>query len=138
MAHGEDDMNLEAGSPPPNKPEGYDKLGRLMGTVPETAIFRRFASLTAEDLLYRQAELTELEKDLRECQVKDKKSGRQYHLNWDTLRRSGDCDDATGDAEDIDKGHQWELIEEIRPKLEEYRMWKLLGFFGLLHTRRAN
>jgi len=99
--------------------EGYDRLGTLMGMVPETTAFRRFGALSAEDLLYRQAELIELERNLREYQDEDKKSGHEdrtrYALHWDSLRRSGDDDAADGND-----GSQWETILEIREKLKEY------------------
>ncbi len=42
---------------------GYDLLGRLMGEVPETGIFRPFIALSSENLLYLQAELATLEVD---------------------------------------------------------------------------
>jgi hypothetical protein len=41
--------------------EGYPKLSRLMAFYPEVAIFRRFGALNAENLLYLQAELQDLE-----------------------------------------------------------------------------
>lgn len=50
----------------PNRAEGYDRLGLMMGMLPEMTAFRRFGALSAEDLLYRQAELMELERSLRE------------------------------------------------------------------------
>ncbi|KAK4040930.1 hypothetical protein C8A01DRAFT_15236 [Parachaetomium inaequale] len=83
------------------------------------AAFRRFGALSAEDLLYRQAELVELERNLREYQEEDKKSGHEdrerYGFNWDTLRRSADDDAADGND-----GSQWETVLEIREKLKEY------------------
>lgn len=100
--------------------EGYDRLGQLMGELPETTAFRRFGALSAEDLLYRQAELVELERSLRECQKEDKESGHEdrerYAFNWDKLQRSGD-DDAREGNDNI----QWDTILEIRQKLKEYR-----------------
>ncbi len=43
---------------------GYTALALLMGRVPEVAIFRRFSTLNARNLLYLQAELVQLEDDL--------------------------------------------------------------------------
>lgn len=104
----------------PNRAEGYDRLGLLMGMIPQMAAFRRFGALSAEDLLYRQAELVELERSLREYQKEDRLSGQEdrerYAFNWDTLRRSADDDAAVGND-----GSQWETILEIREKLKEYR-----------------
>jgi hypothetical protein len=103
-----------------NHAEGYDRLGLMMGMVPEMAILRRFGALSAEDLLFRQAELVELERSLREYQKEDKESSHEdrerYGFNWDTLRRSADEDAAPGND-----GSQWETILEIREKLKDYR-----------------
>lgn len=103
-----------------NPAGGYDRLGQLMGELPETTAFRRFGALSAEDLLYRQAELVELERSLREYQQEDKESGHEdrerYAFNWEKLRRGGD-----DDAPDGNDGIQWETILEIREKLKDYR-----------------
>ncbi|KAH6842898.1 hypothetical protein B0I37DRAFT_356920 [Chaetomium sp. MPI-CAGE-AT-0009] len=81
---------------------GYDRLGLVMGMVPEATAFRRFGALSAEDLLYRQAELMELERRLREYQKLDKESGHEgrecYALDWDRLSRS--VDDNAGEGND--------------------------------------
>jgi len=47
--------------------EGYAKLSSLMGTDPEFAIYRKFAALNAQNLLYYQAELMGLEAEKRAC-----------------------------------------------------------------------
>lgn len=120
---------LEAGNEVPSRTsdgfprqpaEGYDRLGRLMGRHPETTAFRRFGELAAEDLLYRQAELVELERSLREYQKADKESGNKtrqgYALSWNRIQASSE--------EDAQSGHnssQLETILEIREKLERYR-----------------
>lgn len=119
---------------PEKRAEGYDRLGLIMGMVPEMTILRRFGALSAEDLLYRQAELVELERSLREYQKEDKESDnddrQRYALNWDTLRRSADDDAAEGND-----GNQWETILEIREKLKDYRAFFFLsqiqGFLSL-------
>ncbi|AEO69895.1 uncharacterized protein THITE_2056878 [Thermothielavioides terrestris NRRL 8126] len=104
----------------PARAEGYDRLGRMMGMLPEMTAFRRFGALSAEDLLYRQAELVELERSLREYQQDDKGSGHpdreHYARNWDKLQRSGDSD-----VDEGNDGLQWETILEIRQKLKEYQ-----------------
>ncbi len=98
--------------------EGYDRLGRFMGEQPENAIFRRFGALAAEDLLYRQAELAELENDLRSYQEADKRSGERdrqhYAVAWKLLR-----DSANG--KDGNDPRQWTTMLEIRAKLHDYR-----------------
>ncbi|KAJ9665654.1 hypothetical protein H2201_004138 [Coniosporium apollinis] len=93
---------------------GYPKLGRQMGLMPETAIFRRFGALNAENLLYLQAELIHLEKKLREQQLADSRDGdevkRKYAVNWYWLSESTDDGD----------GKQWDIVLKIRAKLREY------------------
>lgn len=94
---------------------GYDLLGQLMGKAAETAIFRSFTALSAENILYLQAELISLETDWRETQAVNKvsqdrtKSSRLW--NWDELRNSGE--DGNDD--------QWETVLQIRKLLKEYR-----------------
>ncbi|KAK0627629.1 hypothetical protein B0T14DRAFT_563413 [Immersiella caudata] len=112
--------DIEMASEPPDfVPQGYDGLGQLMGEIPETAIFRRFGALSAEDLLYQQAELVELEEALREYQGEDKSSShrdrQRYRLNWEKLKASGDC----GVLEGNDSS-QLRTVLEIREKLKNY------------------
>jgi hypothetical protein len=97
---------------------GYPKLAAQIEILPELAIFRRFGALNAQNLLYMQAELTYLEKKLRERQIVDnndpsaKRSA--YALNWFWLRES----------EGTDASEQLELIMQIRKTLKEYSMSK--------------
>ncbi len=44
---------------------GYDELSELIGSRPDLAIFRRFGPLAAQVLLRIQAELLELDDDLK-------------------------------------------------------------------------
>ncbi|KAL9094640.1 MAG: hypothetical protein Q9165_003200 [Trypethelium subeluteriae] len=93
---------------------GYPKLGQRMGLIPEQAIFRRFSALGAESLLYQQAELVDLEKELRKIQQADHEDGdelrRKYAVNWLWLHESN----TEGDNK------QWELFLKIRAKLGDY------------------
>jgi hypothetical protein len=95
---------------------GYPKLAAQIEILPELSIFRRFGALNAQNLLYMQAELTYLEKKLREQQLSDnahplgKRSA--YALNWFWLKES----------ENTDAGEQLDLILEIRKILKEYSM----------------
>jgi hypothetical protein len=108
--------------------EGYAKMAFLMGEFPEVAIFRRFGALNAQNLLYLQAELKELETSLRKYALEDQNSGHPeriyYSKDWFTLKES--CD-ATYEGAD---GNQWSTMLSIRAKLKEYsmcrtRMWRL-------------
>lgn len=100
--------------------KGYAKLGVLMGDFPEVAIVRRFSALSAQNILYLQAELRNLEFDLRKYAHEDDTSShplRQiYSLDWYALQDS--CDEMAGEGND---GRQWKTILEIRRKLEAYR-----------------
>ncbi|KAK1761149.1 hypothetical protein QBC47DRAFT_397123 [Echria macrotheca] len=111
------EKNLEAALT--ERIQGYDRLGRLMGELPEMAIFRRFGALSAEDILYRQAELVLLEETLRKQQRNDKESQHpdreRYARDWFTLQCSGD-----EDAPEGNDGSQLETILEIRGKLKDY------------------
>jgi len=55
--------------------EGYTKLAALMGAYPEVAIVRRFAALQMQRILYLQAELVDLESQLRDIEEGDRLSG---------------------------------------------------------------
>lgn len=46
--------------------EGYAKLASLMGAHPAVIFIPRFGALTAQNLLYLQAELDQLEPEFRE------------------------------------------------------------------------
>jgi hypothetical protein len=96
--------------------EGYEKLAALMGERPTLAIFRRFASLGARNLLYLQAELVCLESELKRCALEDHASGDaeklDYAVNWYSLMRS----------EETGQSFQWTIMQDIRTKLKEYSM----------------
>lgn len=99
--------------------EGYPKLGRLMAAYPEVAIFKRFGALNAENLLYLQAEIQDLEIALRKQQNEDLASTHRdrtmYCRDWWSLKESGGTE-----AEQGNDGRQWELILKIRQKITEY------------------
>ena len=92
--------------------EGYPRLAHLMGKYPGEAIFRRFATLNARNLLYLQAELVQLEWELEQdtnadCASEDG-ARRAFQTHARTLREEG-------------KGSvQWEKVLLIREKLKEY------------------
>jgi hypothetical protein len=55
-------------------PKGYPQVATFIGNRPEMAIVRRFGSLNARNILYLQAELMYIEKQLLACEKKDAKS----------------------------------------------------------------
>jgi len=100
----------------PERVNGYTKLASLMGRSPEVAIFRRFGTLNARNLLYLQAELIDLEDRLEEATRLDEEAsnlGRQrYDRDWLSLNESVTTPDGNP--------QQWNLVLKIREKLKEY------------------
>ena len=97
----------------PWHPRGYPKLAHLMGSYPESAIFRRFGQLNMLNLLSYQAELIDLEAQYFETCEEDDLSddARLNGLSSDfyLLHNSTRPNDV-----------QRQLLEEIRLKLKEY------------------
>jgi hypothetical protein len=101
--------------------EGYLKMAIHMGEFPELAIFRRFAALNVQNILYLQAELQALEFEFRSYESDDMTSGiahrMQYAKDWYTLGNSIEMAsiNPSGDNE-----RQWKTFLKIRDKLKEY------------------
>jgi hypothetical protein len=100
----------------PKLTDGYPKLAEHMGNAPEISIFRRFEALNRQNLLYLQAELTGLERQLRiieaesaNCDSTDPKS--RYSRDWEWMNIK---DEKTG------VNPQWQLFLRIRGVLKEY------------------
>ena len=110
-------------APLADRVKGYPKLAGQIELRPETAIFRRFGALNAENLLYFQAELVLLEEELREQQLADSLSNHprrsKYALSWYQLSTS----EEDGDAQ------QLRLVFRIRETLRLYSM----SFSGFGH-----
>lgn len=120
--------------------DGYAKIATLMGAYPEVAIIRRFAALNAQNILYMQAELVDLESRLRRYEEEDRSSGDQnrvdYAVDWFKLSNAVDASPSSGSqtgtstndesekADDGDnevpQGRRWRLVLQIREKLKEY------------------
>jgi len=70
---------------------GYPGLAKHMGLYPERAIFSRFSDLTARNLSYYQAELTELKLTLFAHEGEDVKdidvTVKERAVNWETLSK---------------------------------------------------
>ena len=95
---------------------GYPRLAGYMERLPSAAFFRAFHSLASRDLLYRQAELVDLEQQLIELEKADSESSNEdrklYSASWLGLSGSRSSDRVTSE--------QWAKMMEIRPKLKEY------------------
>jgi hypothetical protein len=111
---------------------GYPKLAAKIGILPETGIYRRFSALNAQNLLYYQAELTYLERRLKEQQLRDDHEkqghGPEYGVDWYWLIHSPEEGDAL----------QLGLVLKIRNLLKEYSEYTAMAFkllFSHLHTQ---
>lgn len=93
----------------------YPKLSELMGSWPDVAIFRRFGSLNAQNLLFLQAELAHLERHLRLMREREEKAedekGIMAQRSWYELSQA---------SEDGETLPQWDLIQVIQDKLKAY------------------
>ena len=85
-----------------------------MGNYSENAIFRRFGSLNSQNLLYLQAEITHLERDLRALESVDNQaqqgSDLVYASDWYWLN----------DSRHDEYHPQLQLVLAIRARLKEY------------------
>lgn len=82
---------------------GYPRLAQRMCTNSDLAIFRKFAALNAQNLLYLQAELTAREEELRRREKDSSESSedarRDYAHDWQSLSQDDSC------------GSQWEIFK---------------------------
>lgn len=103
--------------------KGYSELAQLVGNHPGLAIFRRFATLNAQNLLYLQSELAILEDDLKDLVIADSTSDNEKRKRYQFRIR--ELKEASVESED---GAQWQKVQEIREKLKEYStlwLWQL-------------
>jgi hypothetical protein len=95
----------------------YPRLSEFMGLWPEVAIFRRFGALNAQNLLFLQAELAHLERELKVIREREEKQedakGLLAQRSWFELSQA---------TEDGEYCPQWTVIQDIRSKLSEYSM----------------
>jgi hypothetical protein len=94
--------------------EGYPKLASLMGddrTDGHYLIFQKFESISAQNLLYLQAEIINLKESFDKIAELDSKSGdprkQKFTQDWELISSSTDS-------------VQWKKWLEIRHKLKEY------------------
>ena len=88
-----------------------------MSDFPDITIFRRFSELNVENILFLQAEISHLEERLKDLRHDEDMQGDEKGLhpqrNWVKLSQPDD---------DGEYCAQWELMTEIREKLEQYSM----------------
>ena len=112
----DDNVSIHSCPTQPKIIDGYPKLAEHMGSAPEISIFRRFESLNRQNLLYLQAELTTLERELRNieaesasCDTADPRS--LYARDWEWMNIID---------EKSNMNPQWQLFLRIRTILKEY------------------
>jgi hypothetical protein len=93
----------------------YPKLALLMASCPETAIFRRFGALNTQNLLFLQAEVTHLERELEILRGNNELNNSERSFrgdrNWFELSQ---------ESEGGEPDPQWVVIQDIRDRLKEY------------------
>lgn len=104
-----------------DSPRGYPQVANFMGEYPEMAMVRRFRGLNARNLLYLQAELVLIEKELLELEKADAKDTTDpfkhlYARDFDWLMQSANREG----------NNQWKLIQKMKEKLKEYSKMLLL------------
>lgn len=98
-------------------PRSYSSMAEILGNQAGLAIYRRFATLNAQNLLYLQSELINLEAELKKLVLDDSNSDDEQRRVFQS--DIGALKSAPGDAT---AGKQWKKILEIRAKLKEYSM----------------
>ena len=92
--------------------DGYPQIAQLMSSHGEFAILRKFGDLSMLNLLHMQAELMHLEEKYHAIAIDDEKNSdiSLRSRDWWSLTRA-DCEG---------KSEQWNVILEIREKLDKY------------------
>lgn len=94
---------------------GYSRLANLVGQYPGMAILRRFSRLNAQNLLYMQAELAQMEYELEIVAAEDSQSENpdvhSYQTYVHNMKKAQGSDSL-----------QWQMVLEMRERLKEYSM----------------
>jgi hypothetical protein len=105
----------------------YDRLSHLMADHNDLLILRTFSSLNIKNLLYYQAELANLECELREIESEDqscRSSPRQeYAASWKILSAGPEVHSfalSTSPVRNVRDALQWQLFRRIRAVRREY------------------
>lgn len=93
---------------------GYQKLASMIGSHSDLAVFRKFGTLAAKNLLYMQAELVHLEAELGDIVQQDLQDSERQDFGtcWESLKSVCNNDGAD---------FQWKKVLEVRQKLKDYR-----------------
>jgi signal transduction histidine kinase len=95
-------------------PSGYPRFSERIAVRPETGIYRRFDALNARRILYLQAELCIMEKQLRRLEERDSKDESGKKSNYATDYQS------MLQTPLNEYRQQLELVGRMQSKLEQY------------------
>jgi hypothetical protein len=91
-----------------------------MGTYPESATVSQFSDFNIQNILYLQAEILQLRKDLHDLEDANDRSAEpakaKFSSNWYELSSA---------EEENGSDEQWKLVLSIRERLKEYSMSRL-------------
>jgi hypothetical protein len=106
---------------------GWPALAKIIAERPSLESFQTFRELRVKSLLYYQAELDMLRKELRAVEFHDFQTGEKREIE-DASKFGTDLEYlfASRDNKDPKLSRQWTLIERIRDVLKEYGMSALL------------
>lgn len=85
----------------PNKMSGYEKLADLMAKHAEVSTFHRFDFLNTLNILYLQAELVHIEKELRDSMKEDLESKNPHLSDLSPIRSASDPLGAPRNEEEV-------------------------------------
>jgi hypothetical protein len=98
---------------PKDPQNGYPALARVM-VYPGMSMFKKFAELNMRNLLYMQAEILDLERELHIVAGMDNTSSQESVKEFATSAL------ALRSSAEGGNGSQWELVLQIREKLKKY------------------
>jgi hypothetical protein len=106
---------------------GWPTLAKIIAEKPDLEAFASFTDLNIKSLLYYQAELLTLRKELHRLEWKDNRASDDDSTNYadDLGYLIGDRDASVKsmenkDPEPVPLPQQWKLIEKIRTTLDKY------------------
>ena len=101
--------------------QGYPELAKQIVDYPDFEAFQSFKDLSIKSLLYYQAELDDIRRDLHNSEWKDFRTseGREYCVRADHLLQ-------TGDSEDECAKRQFTLITKMRRVMKDYRAYNVV------------
>ncbi|KAH6694285.1 hypothetical protein BKA61DRAFT_499160 [Leptodontidium sp. MPI-SDFR-AT-0119] len=116
--------DLEANTVPIEYLEGYSDLAAFKSSDAHFSVWRRFDQLGAQNMLYYEAEVQQLEFELRELDDKDKetiRTGNEKEKNYiDARARSWKVLTMQVDWQDARAMKRMDLITRLRVAMKEY------------------